>query len=101
VTTAKRASTLPNVPTMAEAGLPGYETSTWGGLLAPAGTPKPVVAKLAAEVTRILALPDVKQKLLDTGVEPVGGTPDQFSAFIGKEITKWAKVAKDTGIQPE
>jgi tripartite-type tricarboxylate transporter receptor subunit TctC len=101
VTTAKRASTLPNVPTMAEAGLPGYETSTWGGLLAPAGTPKPVVAKLAAEVTRILALPDVKQKLLDTGVEPVGGTPDQFSAFIGKEITKWAKVAKDAGIQPE
>ena len=101
VTTAVRASTLPNVPTMAEAGLPGYETSTWGGLLAPAGTPKPVIAKLATEVTRILALPDVKQKLLDAGVEPVGGTPEQFSAFIGKEMEKWAKVAKDAGIQPE
>jgi len=101
VTTPKRAATLPNVPTMAEAGLPGYETSTWGGLLAPAGTPKPVVAKLAAEVTRILALPDVKQKLLDTGVEPVGGTPEQFNAFIGTEMIKWAKVARDAGIQPE
>lgn len=101
VTTTQRASTLPNVPTMAEAGLPGYETSTWGGLLAPAGTPKPVVAKLALEVTRILALPDVKQKLLDAGVEPVGGTPEQYGAFIGKEMVKWAKVAKDAGIQPE
>jgi tripartite-type tricarboxylate transporter receptor subunit TctC len=101
VTTSRRASTLPNVPTMAEAGLPGYETSTWGGLLAPAGTPKPVVAKLAAEVTRILALPDVRQKLLDAGVEPVGGTPEQFNAFIGTEMIKWAKVAKDAGIQPE
>ena len=101
VTTSKRASTLPNVPTMAEAGLPGFETSTWGGLLAPAGTPKAVVAKLAAEVTRILALPDVKQKLMDTGVEPVGGTPEQFNTFIGKEMAKWAKVAKDAGIQPE
>jgi tripartite-type tricarboxylate transporter receptor subunit TctC len=101
VTTAKRAATMPDVPTMAEAGLPGYETSTWGGLLAPAGTPKPVVAKLATEVTRILALPDVKQKLLDAGVEPVGGTPEEFSAFIGKEMEKWAKVAKDAGIQPE
>ena len=101
VTTAKRASTLPNVPTMAEAGLPGYETSTWGGLLAPAGTPKPVLAKLAAEVTRILQLPDVKQKLVDAGVEPVGGTPEQYAAFIGAEMVKWAKVAKDAGIQPE
>jgi len=101
VTTSKRAATLPNVPTMAEAGLPGYETSTWGGLLAPAGTPKPVVAKLATEVTRILALPDVKQKLLDTGVEPVGGTPEQFNSFISTEIAKWGKVAKDAGIQPE
>jgi len=101
VTTTKRASTLPNVPTMAEAGLPGYETSTWGGLLAPAGTPKPVVAKLATEVARILALPDVRQRLLDTGVEPVGGTPEQFNAFIGTEMIKWAKVARDAGIQPE
>jgi len=101
VTTSKRVAMLPDVPTMAEAGLPGYETSTWGGLLAPAGTPKPVVARLAAETTRILALPDVKQRLTDAGVEPVGGTPEQFSAFITQEMGKWAKVAKEAGIQPE
>ncbi|SCK11733.1 Tripartite-type tricarboxylate transporter, receptor component TctC [Variovorax sp. HW608] len=101
VTTSKRVAMLPDVPTMAEAGLPGYETSTWGGLLAPAGTPKPVVAKLAAETTRILALPDVKQRLMDAGVEPVGGTPEQFSAFIAEELGKWAKVAQEAGIHPE
>jgi tripartite-type tricarboxylate transporter receptor subunit TctC len=101
VTTSKRVAMLPDVPTMAEAGLPGYETSTWGGLLAPAGTPKPVVAKLAAETTRILALPDVKQRLMDAGVEPVGGTPEQFSAFITEEMGKWAKVAQEAGIHPE
>ena len=101
VTTARRAATAPQVPTMAEAGLPGYETSTWGGLLAPAGTPKAVVAKLNAEVNRILALPDVRQRMQDAGVEPAGGTPQQFTDFIGTEMVKWAKVAKDAGIQPE
>ena len=101
VTARKRSPSLPDVPTVEEAGLAGYETVQWFGPVAPAGTPKPVVAKLAAEVTRILALPDVKQKLLDTGVEPVGGTPEQFNAFIGTEMIKWAKVARDAGIQPE
>lgn len=101
VTTARRASVAPNVPTMAEAGMPGYETSTWGGLLAPAGTPKPVVAKLNAEVNRILAMPDVRQKLLDAGIEPGGGSPQQFTDFIVHEMGKWGKVAKDAGIQPE
>lgn len=101
VTTSKRLPALPDVPTVAEAGLPGYETSTWGGLLAPAGTPKAVVAKLAAETTRILALPDVRERMLAAGVEPVGGTPEQYTAFIGSEMVKWAKVAKDAGIQPE
>jgi tripartite-type tricarboxylate transporter receptor subunit TctC len=101
VTTPKRLPALADVPTVAEAGLPGYETSTWGGLLAPAGTPKAVVAKLAAETTRILALPDVRERMLAAGVEPVGGTPEQYAAFIGTEMVKWAKVAKDAGIQPE
>ena len=101
VTTAKRASVAPNVPTMIEAGMPGYETSTWGGLLAPAGTPKAVVAKLNAEVNRILAMPDVRQRLVDAGIEPGGGTPQQFTDFIGTEMVKWAKVAKDAGIAPE
>lgn len=101
VTTAKRSSIAPAVPTMAEAGMPGYETSTWGGLLAPAGTPKAVVTKLNTEVNRILALPDVRQKLLDAGIEPAQGSAQDFTDFITKEIGKWAKVAKDAGIQPE
>ncbi|KQP11915.1 tripartite tricarboxylate transporter substrate binding protein [Pseudorhodoferax sp. Leaf267] len=101
VTTPKRLPSLPDVPTVAEAGLPGYETSTWGGLLAPAGTPKATVQKLAAETTRILALPDVRERMLAAGVEPVGGTPEQFAAFIGSEMVKWGKVAKAAGIEPE
>jgi len=101
VTTPKRLPALPDVPTVAEAGLPGYETSTWGGLLAPAGTPKATVQKLAAETTRILALPDVRERMLAAGVEPVGGTPEQFAAFIGSEMVKWGKVAKAAGIEPE
>jgi len=101
VTTLKRSSILPDVPTMQEAGLAGYETSTWGGLLAPAGTPKATVAKLNAEVNKILAMPDVRKTLLDNGIEPGGGSPQQFTDFIGTETVKWAKVAKDAGIQPE
>ncbi len=101
VTTGKRIASDPQLPTLSEAGLPGYETSTWGGLLAPAGTPTAVVAKLNTEVNRILALPDVRQKLLDAGIEPAAGSPEQFTQFIEKEMAKWAKVAKDAGIQPE
>ena len=101
VTTARRSAVAPAVPTMAEAGLPGYETSTWGGVLAPAGTPKPVLAKLNTEINRILALPDVRQRMQDAGLEVGGGTPQQFGDFIQTEMVKWAKVAKDAGIQPE
>jgi tripartite-type tricarboxylate transporter receptor subunit TctC len=101
VTTAKRASIAPDVPTMAEAGLPGYETSTWGGVLAPAGTPKDVVAKLNSEMNKALHLPDVRERLTTAGIEPVGGTPAQFAAFIQTEMLKWAKVAREAGVQPE
>lgn len=100
VTTAKRVPGV-DLPTMAEAGLPGYETSTWGGVLAPANTPKDVVAKLNAEFNKALAEPDVKKKLTDAGIEPAGGTPQQFADFIQAEMKKWAKVAKDANIQPE
>jgi tripartite-type tricarboxylate transporter receptor subunit TctC len=86
---------------MAEAGMPGYDTSTWGGLLAPAGTPKDVVAKIAAEVDKALAAPDVREKLALAGIEPVGGTPAQFAQFIRSESERWAKVAKVARIQPE
>jgi tripartite-type tricarboxylate transporter receptor subunit TctC len=101
VTTTKRASIAPDVPTMAEAGLPGFDTSTWGMVFAPAGTPKDVVAKLNAEFNRDLNLPDVHKKLTDAGIEPGGGTPAQAAAFLQSEMVKWAKVAKDANVQPE
>ena len=101
VTTGKRSSVFPDLPTMNEAGLKGYDTSTWGGLLAPAGTPKDVIAKLNAEVGKALASPDVREKLAVAGIEPGGGTPAAFGAFIQSEMARWAKVAKDAGIQPE
>ena len=101
VTTAKRSSAAPNVPTMIEAGFPEYQTSTWGGVLAPAGTPKDVVARLNSEMNKALATPDVRQKLQDAGIEPGGGTPQQFADFIGTEMVKWGKVAKGAGIVPE
>jgi tripartite-type tricarboxylate transporter receptor subunit TctC len=101
VTTAKRSSVAPTVPTMAEAGLPGYETSTWGGVLAPAGTPKAVVTKLNTEINKALNMPDVRQRLKEAGIEVGGGTPQQFTDFIQAETIKWAKVAVDAGIKPE
>jgi tripartite-type tricarboxylate transporter receptor subunit TctC len=101
VTTTKRSSAAPDVPTMAEAGLPGYETSTWGGVLAPAGTPKDIVAKLNAEMNKALESPDVRQKMLGSGIEPAGGTPQQFADFLQSEMVKWGAVAKAAGIQPE
>jgi tripartite-type tricarboxylate transporter receptor subunit TctC len=101
VTTAARSSAAPDVPTMAEAGLPGYETSTWGGVLAPAGTPREIVAKLNAEMNKALAAPEVRQKMLGSGIEPAGGTPRQFADFLQAEMVKWGGVAKAAGIQPE
>ena len=101
VTTPRRSGLFPELPTMAEAGLKGYDTSTWGGLLAPAGTPKDVIAKLNAEVNKALATPDVREKLAAAGIEPAGGTPQQFNDFIQSEMARWAKVASSAGIQPE
>jgi tripartite-type tricarboxylate transporter receptor subunit TctC len=101
VTTARRSSVLPELPTMIEAGVKGYDTSTWGGLLAPAGTPKDVIARLNAEANKALAAPDVKAQLTGSGIEPAGGTPQQFSDFITSEMQRWAKVAKAAGVEPE
>ena len=101
VTTTTRAPALPDLPTMAEAGLKGYETSTWGGLLAPAGTPAEVVARLNAEALRALASPEVREKLAAVGIEPGGGTPAQLGAFIQSEMQRWARVVQAAGVQPE
>jgi tripartite-type tricarboxylate transporter receptor subunit TctC len=97
VTSATRAAALPDVPTIAESGLPGFEASSWFGLLAPAGTPRDVVAKLDAEVAKWLASQDARDKLLAQGAIAAGGSPEDFSAHIAAETAKWAKVVKESG----
>ena len=99
VSTAKRSPAVPEIPTVAEAGVAGYNSGSWFGLLAPAGTPKPVIDKLATETQRILKLPDVNERLSGLGAEPVGDRPEQFAAHIKSEITKWAKVIKDANVE--
>jgi tripartite-type tricarboxylate transporter receptor subunit TctC len=94
-----RAIALPNVPTVAEAGLPGYEATNATGVLAPAGTPREIVVKLQQEIARILKLPDVRERLISLGTEPVGSTSEQFGEYIRGEIVKWAKVVKATGME--
>jgi tripartite-type tricarboxylate transporter receptor subunit TctC len=97
VTTAKRSPELPDVPTIAEAGVPGYEATSWFGMFAPAGTPAPVVARLNAALVKVLADPAVKKKLAEQGAEPYSETPEQFAEFIRKESAKWSKVVKESG----
>jgi tripartite-type tricarboxylate transporter receptor subunit TctC len=101
VTTLKRSPALPDTPTIAEAALPGYDANTWGGILAPAGTPKEIVLRLNAEINKALAADDVRAKLSASGIDIQGGTPEQFGDYIKAEVVKWAKVTKDAGIQPE
>ena len=93
----RRSEALPDVATVAEAGLPGFEVNPWFGVVAPAGTPADIVAKLSSEVGRIMRLPDVKERIATQGGEPAANTPDEFGAFLRSEILKWAKVAKDSG----
>ena len=97
VTTAKRSPELPNVPTIAEAGVPGYEATSWFGMFAPVATPAPVLAKLHGAIVKVLAKPDVIKKINEQGAETTSETPEQFAAFIKAETTKWGKVVKDSG----
>jgi len=97
VTTAKRSPLAPELPSMAEAGLPGFDISTWFGLFAPAGTPKDIVAKWNADVTRILNSPDVRARFIADGAEPSPSSPEQFSQFIAAELTKYARIVKASG----
>ena len=98
VTSATRASATPELPTVAEAGVPGYEASGWFGILAPARVSREIVNKLNAEFNRVLVLPDVKERLSGLGMEAGGGSPEQFTAFIKSDTEKWAKIIKDAGI---
>ncbi|MDP3135595.1 MAG: tripartite tricarboxylate transporter substrate binding protein [Burkholderiaceae bacterium] len=97
VTTAKRSPELPDVPTIAEAGVPGYEATSWFGMFAPAGTPKPVLDKLHAALIKVLNQADVKKKIAEQGGDVVAETPEQFAAFIKAESVKWGKVVKESG----
>jgi tripartite-type tricarboxylate transporter receptor subunit TctC len=97
VTTAERSKLAPDLPTMAEAGLPGFDISTWFGLLAPAGTPRDVIAKWNAEVVKILNSPDMRERLTAQGAEAAPTTPEQFAAFIQGEIPKYARIVKISG----
>ena len=101
VSGAHRSPALPDTPTMIEAGVKGYESYTWYGLLAPKATPRAVVMKLNAETVSILKLPDVRERLLADGAEPVGNTPEEFGAFIRAEIDKWGRVIKAAGLRAE
>jgi tripartite-type tricarboxylate transporter receptor subunit TctC len=102
VTSARRSPAAPDIPTIAEAGLPGYEAVTWFGVLAPAGTPRAIVTQLHTNVARAVNDPSIRKRFIDDGADPSpSASPEAFAALIRDEVRKWAKVIKDAGIQPE
>jgi len=101
ITSARRSSVAPNIPTMAESGVPGVEVVSWFGILAPAGTPAPIVNFLNAEIVKAMNAPDVRQLMAALGADVVTNTPQEFAAFISAERTKWAMVVREAGIKPE
>lgn len=101
VSTPKRSPALPDLPTVTEAGVPGYEFTGWWGVVVPALTPQPVIDKLNGELVRILAHPEVRQRLVREGAEPASTTPDAFAAYMRTEVAKWSKVIRDANIRVE
>jgi tripartite-type tricarboxylate transporter receptor subunit TctC len=101
VTTAKRTQALPDVPSIAEAGVPGYEATQWFGVLAPAGTPRAIIDRLNQEMVKMLRAPEMRDRLIADGTDPVGNTPEEFAAYIRSETEKWTKVIKAAGIKPQ
>ncbi len=101
VTTPKRSPVVPDVPTIAEAGVPGYDVTVWYGIFATGGTPRTIVAKLNADFVKAIHAPDVRQQLTAMGLEPVGNSSEQFSKTVRSEIAQWAKVVKQAGIKPQ
>jgi tripartite-type tricarboxylate transporter receptor subunit TctC len=101
MTSAKRSAAMPEVPTVAESGAPGYETASWYGVLTPARTAKTVIDRLNLEIVKAVQLPDVRERLMGEGAEPVGGSPAEFSAHIKRELARWAQVIKQAKIKPD
>ncbi|CAN5152270.1 hypothetical protein BH10PSE6_BH10PSE6_17090 [soil metagenome] len=93
----KRSDILPNVPTVAEAGVPGYEATIWLGIMAPAGTPKEIVDKLSVEIAKVVAKPSIREAWAKQGAVPISMTPAEFAAFLQRDIDKWAKVVEVSG----
>ena len=98
---AARLSQAPELPTVAESGVPGYEAQVWQSIVVPAGTPREIIARLNAELTRIMKLPETRDRLLAAGIEPISSTPEELAAFIRSETAKWSKVIKDIGLKIE
>jgi tripartite-type tricarboxylate transporter receptor subunit TctC len=98
ISTAKRSLGMPDLPTVAEAGVPGYDSGVWYGILAPAGTPRDIILKLNGEIARVLAQPDYRNLLVQNAIDPVGGPPEDLTKFIRSELVKWAKVVKDANV---
>jgi len=101
VTTSKRSAMLPETPTVSEAGIKGIDTGIWLGLFAPVGTPPAIVAKLNAEVNKVLQMPDVREKIANGGATAVGGTSEEFAAFVKQDYAKWGKIVKESGVKLE
>lgn len=101
VTTSKRSSAAPDIPTVAEAGVPGYDANAWFGVFAPTGTPPAVISRLHSEIVKIVKLPDVRDRFLSLGGEPVGSTPEQFAVFFRNEVAKWGKVVRESGARAD
>ncbi|MEI7678494.1 MAG: tripartite tricarboxylate transporter substrate binding protein [Betaproteobacteria bacterium] len=101
VASAKRSPSLPEVPTVAEAGFPEFDVSSWWGVVAPASTPREVVMRLQTEIHRVIALPEIRAKLAEQGLDIATNTPEQFAAYIKSETAKWAKLIREVGVKPE
>jgi tripartite-type tricarboxylate transporter receptor subunit TctC len=99
VSSAKRIAAAPDLPTVAESGLPGFDVVAWFGLFAPAGTPPAIVERLSAETRAALATPDLRKRLIDLGAEPLGSTPAEFAAYVDAEFRRWGAFAKESGIR--
>ena len=101
ITSAERSSLVPDLPTMAEAGVAGYEMVGWNGIFVAKGTPAEIVARLSTALAKVLSLPDVREQMATLGAEPGGDTPQAFGAFVSTEATRWGKIIKEKGIRPE